>query len=577
MESCEAISPSPIEKAGQKPQVRIKSSSGDLQDFDNGNNDNSQGASLSPSNNQAITSFLPDMPSIHEVPQIQDTLNLSNDLSKDLIELGADEQFQNAFNKQDDRNDRHGGLDSKNMHQIGSKDSIVFPSGGINNNDNISPHIMIRDDDFLKFDDNEGKNGEDSLPLSGSLAFGGEQPGNLSNILESSNPFSKRTTNQEIDKFTKDVANGSSHQRMQKLSSNDMFKPQDKLFLNDMSNIVHAEDLMTQKSLDPANTNQNSTILGSILPTSGGPGGVDPQLQQTLILDAEEDKREMQRRSASRQRKDNLIMKHKQDSGASSHEDDDTIAGLAMLGADSSSIGKQVEPRIVGFGNGSGVITGEDDRMISFDASRISPSHGGNLDTSHALMNNTVGQLEKNLGASWPKDRIINESHELQTSERKDDGMLKDELNKEEVKFTRPQKVTTGNSAGTNLENFGQEVHSGSLFGRNHKKLAMPSRDQVRLEMAGGQRGLLNLDSNINHDEILTQSLTNTFSTIQSLHGELNAIRNNLELNQKIQSNQKGARHNRVVAIDSQPAQEESKRPSKKSQDRKNTAPVSGS
>ena len=82
--------------------------------------------------------------------------------------------------------------------------------------------------------------------------------------------------------------------------------------------------------------------------------------------------------------------------------------------------------------------------------------------------------------------------------------MLKDELNKEEVKFTRPQKVTTGNSAGTNLENFGQEVHSGSLFGRNHKKLAMPSRDQVRLEMAGGQRGLLNLDSNINHDEILT-------------------------------------------------------------------------
>ena len=33
---------------------------------------------------------------------------------------------------------------------------------------------MIRDDDFLKFDDNEGKNGEDSLPLSGSLAFGGE-------------------------------------------------------------------------------------------------------------------------------------------------------------------------------------------------------------------------------------------------------------------------------------------------------------------------------------------------------------------------------------------------------------------
>ena len=53
-----------------------------------------------------------------------------------------------------------------------------------------------------------------------------------------------------------------------------MFKPQDKLFLNDMSNIVHAEDLITQKSLDPANTNQNSTILGSIMPAVNG--GADP-------------------------------------------------------------------------------------------------------------------------------------------------------------------------------------------------------------------------------------------------------------------------------------------------------------
>ena len=37
-------------------------------------------------------SFLPDMPSLNEgVPQ--DTLNLSNDLSNDLIELGNDKQF----------------------------------------------------------------------------------------------------------------------------------------------------------------------------------------------------------------------------------------------------------------------------------------------------------------------------------------------------------------------------------------------------------------------------------------------------------------------------------------------------
>ena len=131
---------------------------------------------------------------------------------------------------------------------------------------------MIRDDDFLKFDENEGKPQEDSLPLNGSIAFG-DQPGNLSSILENSNPFSKRTTNQEIEKFTKELGNEKRQKKMAHGAS-DMFKPQDKLFLNDMSNIVHAEELMTQKSLDPANTNQNSTMLGSIMPALNG--GADP-------------------------------------------------------------------------------------------------------------------------------------------------------------------------------------------------------------------------------------------------------------------------------------------------------------
>ena len=35
-------------------------------------------------------SFIKDMPQLNEVQQIQDTLNLSNDLSNDLIELGND-------------------------------------------------------------------------------------------------------------------------------------------------------------------------------------------------------------------------------------------------------------------------------------------------------------------------------------------------------------------------------------------------------------------------------------------------------------------------------------------------------
>ena len=38
--------------------------------------------------------------------------------------------------------------------------------------------------------------------------------------------------------------------------------------------------------------------------------------------------------------------------------------------------------------------------------------------------------------------------------------------------------------------------------------------------------------SNVNTD-VLTYSLTNTFSTIESLHDELTAIRNGLELSQK--------------------------------------------
>ena len=99
------------------------------------------------------------------------------------------------------------------------------------------------------------------MPLSNSLTFG-DQPGgnNLSNILEQSNPFSKRMeTNQD--------RNGD--------SKTDMFKPQDKLFLNDMSNILRVEEQLTQRSID----NQvNNTA-----------GGTNQQLQSTLILDAEDE------------------------------------------------------------------------------------------------------------------------------------------------------------------------------------------------------------------------------------------------------------------------------------------------
>ena len=76
-------------------------------------------------------------------------------------------------------------------------------------------------------------------------------------MLEQSNPFSKRTTNQDIEK--------ADQQAMQQRDN--MFKPQDKLFLNDMSNIMLVEEQLTQKSLDPANiVNQDNTtnILGTL-------------------------------------------------------------------------------------------------------------------------------------------------------------------------------------------------------------------------------------------------------------------------------------------------------------------------
>ena len=141
----------------------------------------------------------------------QDTLNLSNDLSNDLIELGNDKQFQNAFTK------NHHAQQSKITGQQSRVDT-----------DNANNILIHDDDDFLKFDANE--KGEDSLPLSNSLAFGDQPGNNLSNILEQSNPFSKRMeTNQDRNNESK----------------NDMFKPHDKLFLNDMSNILRVEEQMT--------------------------------------------------------------------------------------------------------------------------------------------------------------------------------------------------------------------------------------------------------------------------------------------------------------------------------------------
>ena len=76
-------------------------STGDMQGYENTSNKNisQEMQSFSQSNIQPMGSFIKDMPQLNEVQQIQDTLNLSNDLSNDLIELGNDKQFQNAFSK----------------------------------------------------------------------------------------------------------------------------------------------------------------------------------------------------------------------------------------------------------------------------------------------------------------------------------------------------------------------------------------------------------------------------------------------------------------------------------------------
>lgn len=69
---------------------------------------------------------------------------------------------------------------------------------------------MIQNDDFLEFGDS--KREEDSLPLSSSLAFA---------------PESDKGGNHVLRKESSEAAR-----------HHDMFKPHDKLFLNDMSNIL---------------------------------------------------------------------------------------------------------------------------------------------------------------------------------------------------------------------------------------------------------------------------------------------------------------------------------------------------
>jgi len=162
-------------------------------------------------------------------------LNFSNDLSNDLIDLGRDKNFLNAFSHDPKRQQ----LKPQKGEEDGSK-------------------IYIRDDDFLKFDSNE-KPEDDSLPLSGSIAFG-DNPGNLSTLLEQGNLFSKQMSS---------VGDKEKPARL----TRDAFHPQEKLFLNDMSNILQVE----HDAVKVVDTLEN-------------------QLQSTLILDAEDECEEINQR-----------------------------------------------------------------------------------------------------------------------------------------------------------------------------------------------------------------------------------------------------------------------------------------
>ena len=53
-----------------------------------------------------------------------------------------------------------------------------------------------------------------------------------------------------------------------------------------------------------------------------------------------------------------------------------------------------------------------------------------------------------------------------------------------------------------------QDAHTGSLFGRNVKKLAVPSLDRISLELLDDRQAKDQPDPKLNHEEILTQSLT---------------------------------------------------------------------
>lgn len=95
--------------------------------------------------------------------------------------------------------------------------------------------IMIRDDDFLKYDAND-KPDEDSLPLSNSLADAEDNQANFSHLLEQSKLFSKRSnTNQETEKtdhnggdpVERTMGLGNQHNRNNGDHEVDLFKPQE--------------------------------------------------------------------------------------------------------------------------------------------------------------------------------------------------------------------------------------------------------------------------------------------------------------------------------------------------------------
>ena len=126
-------------------------------------------------------------------------------------------------------------------------------------------------------------------------------------------------------------------------------------------------------------------------------------------------------------RKQLLNKSSSQSAGENDDDDEDTIAGMLNSGSGSGKPNHNLQCNISA------------ENMISFDASRISPSNHAinNLDTSHANMKNMVGQLGGGSLQAWANLGKQDEDGRKQNEQNR----LDEDLTDPDDQLIKPQEI----------------------------------------------------------------------------------------------------------------------------------------